>query len=106
MQLATSGLGPGAGGSKQMSPLRAVSQTAEILGVTQTQALLVFKDRYLGTFVSQAWVLKTGVPKGMWSSNILLLREKLGVLSSLLSMDCCVGGGVYGKIVSHSLLPF
>lgn len=39
-----------------------------------------------------------------WGSNPSLLREKLGVVSSFLSVGRHAGGGVYGEIVSQSLL--
>lgn len=41
----------------------------------------------------------------MWDSNLLLLREKPGVMSSLPIVGCSTRGGVYGEIVSHLLLP-
>jgi len=58
--LAAFGLGSGGSESEQMSSLRAIPQTAEVLGVTWTEGLLVFKDRCLESFLSQVWVLKVG----------------------------------------------
>lgn len=55
-----------------------------------------------GGLVSQVQVLKLGCT--MWSLNSLLLREKLGVASSLLNVSCCVNGGVYSEVVSQPLL--
>ena len=41
----------------------------------------------------------------MLGPNSSLLREKLGVVSFLLTVCCCTGGRVCGKSVSQSLLP-
>lgn len=40
----------------------------------------------------------------MWGLNCLLLREKLWVLSYLPVMGCHFRDGIYGDIVSQSLL--
>ena len=40
----------------------------------------------------------------MWDSNPPLLREKLGIMSSLLIVACHPRGGTYGEIVSQPLL--
>lgn len=48
-------------------------------------------------------VLKVDVP--VWGSNPSLLREMFWVLSFLLLVGHHVGSGVYGEIVSQSLLP-
>ena len=105
MQLAAFGLGSGGSESEQMSPLRAIPQTAEVLGVTWTESLLVFKDRCLGSFLSQVWVLRVGEPN-VGFKHFAPQGKTWGVLSSLLIIDCCVGGGVYGDIVSQPLPPF
>lgn len=41
----------------------------------------------------------------MLAPNPVLLREKLGIGSSLPNVWCCVRGGVYGKSVSQPFLP-
>ena len=105
MQLAAFGLGSGGSESEQMSPLRAIPQTAEVLGVTWTEGLLVFKDRCLGSFLSQGWVLRVGEPN-IGFKHFAPQGKTWGVLSSLLIIDCCAGGGVYGDIVSQPLPPF
>ena len=41
----------------------------------------------------------------MWDLNLSLFKEKLGVVSSLLILDCHTGVGIYIKIVSQALIP-
>ena len=41
----------------------------------------------------------------MWGSDPLLIREKPGVLSSVLIVGCHAVAGFYDKIVSQFLLP-
>ena len=103
--MAAFGLGSGGSESEQMSPLRAIPQTAEVLGVTWTEGLLVFKDRCLGSFLSQGWVLRVGEPN-IGFKHFAPQGKTWGVLSSLLIIDCCAGGGVYGDIVSQPFLLF
>ena len=53
--------------------------------------------------VTQVEVLKDEVPDV--GSKPLLLRERRGVLNSLLVVGHSAGDGVYGEIVSQPLLP-
>ena len=47
------------------------------------------------------FVLKSGCP--IWGSNPFLLREQVGVMSSLLTIACHTRSRVYGKVVSQPL---
>lgn len=72
------------------------------VALTLTKATLTFKDRCFGG--SSLWCRSYKSGCRMWDSNPPLLREKLGIVSSLLIVACCPSGGIYGETVSQPLL--
>ena len=84
------------------STLRAISQFAAVTRFLWAWDPLIFNARCFGGLICQVLLLKVGMPNV--GANVLLLREKLWVLSSLLIAGCCTRHGVYGKTVPQTFL--
>lgn len=88
-------LGPESGSSKHI--LKVVSQITTDLWVLGHEPHWFSK---LDVWATHLYVLKRGLPREVWDSNTFLLRKKLQVSSSSLTLGHCAQGGLYGDIMS------